>query len=176
MNKINGATERQDGLYRIGKNKWELIYGFGKENEEDSTGWNYRQRFHYKPSKDEILSIIKSQINADTDEKILHGFSWSGKPVKIDAETQSNITGLMANLPYLPQSSFPLRFKLGEYPDGTPSFHEFASAEEFSQFSMAGVSFKTECYNEGWAAIKELEHINFDEIDTTVVDATTDER
>jgi len=170
MNKIYGAAGRQDGLYRIGENKWELIYGFGKDSEEDASGWNYRQRFTQRPTKDEVLSIIKAQINAETDEKILHGFKWDGKPVKIDNETQSNITGIMANLPYLPETAFPLRFKLGEYPDGAPSFHEFASAEEFSKFSMAGVAFKSQCYNEGWTAIQELKEINFDEIDLTTTE------
>lgn len=163
MNKVYGATGRQDGLYKIGRNKWELIYGFGKDNPEDETGWNYRQRFTYKPTQDEIIEIIKAQINADTDEKILKGFKWDGKPVLIDNETQSNITGVMANLPYLPEQAFPLQFKLGVYPDGTPSFHAFASAEEFSQFSVAGVNFKQQCYQDGWNAIQELEDINFSE-------------
>lgn len=163
MNKVYGATGRQDGLYNIGKNRWELIYGFGKDNAEDATGWNYRQRFSAKPTEEEILAIITAQINADTDEKILRGFKWADKPVKIDNETQSNITGVMANLSYLPAEAFPLEFKLGEYPDGTPSFHDFASAEEFSQFSVAGVAFKQQCYKEGWLAIQELDKIDFTE-------------
>lgn len=32
MEKRYGAVGRQDGLYKIGRNKWELIYGFGKDN------------------------------------------------------------------------------------------------------------------------------------------------
>lgn len=161
MNKVYGATGRQDGLYKIGKNKWELIYGFGKDTEDDETGWNYRQRFSYIPSKDEIVSLLTAQINADTDEKILYGFTWAGKPVLVNAETQANITGVMANLPYLPKESFPLSFKLGTYPDGTPSFHSFESAEEFAQFSVAGVAYKSKCYADGWAAIKELDTLDF---------------
>ena len=38
MKKIYGATERQEGLYKIGRNKRELIYGFGKDSEEAETG------------------------------------------------------------------------------------------------------------------------------------------
>ena len=59
MNKIYGATERQDGLYKIGRNKWELIYGFGKDSEDEEVGYNYRERFDYKPAADEIKAVVQ---------------------------------------------------------------------------------------------------------------------
>lgn len=34
MEKVYGATSAQNGLYHIGRNKWEVIYGFGKDNQE----------------------------------------------------------------------------------------------------------------------------------------------
>lgn len=150
MNKVYGATGRQDGLYNIGKNKWELIYGFGKDNDEDATGWNYRQRFTSKPTVNEIKVIISAQIDADTDENILHGFVWNGLPVKLDTENQTNILGILVNLPLGGDSLFPMTFKLGDHADGTPAFHEFTSAQEFADFAKSATSHKQAAYNKGW--------------------------
>ena len=65
MEKVYGSPVRQDGLYKIGRNKWELIYGFGKDNEADSTGWNWRKRYARRPSleeiKEEIVGAIKEE-------------------------------------------------------------------------------------------------------------------
>ena len=64
MEKVYGSPKRQDGLYKVGRNKYELIYGFGKDRDDDKTSWNYRQRFNYRPAIDEIKAIIEAQINA----------------------------------------------------------------------------------------------------------------
>lgn len=150
MEKVYGATGRQDGLYKIGRNKWELIFGFGKDSEQEQTGWNYRQRFTSKPTLDEIKAIISAQIDADTDENILHGFVWKELPVKLDIENQTNILGILVNLPLGGDSLFPMTFKLGDYSDGTPAFHEFTSAQEFADFAKSATSHKQEAYSKGW--------------------------
>lgn len=150
MEKIYGATGRQDGLYKIGRNKWELIFGFGKDSEQEQTGWNYRQRFSSRPSLDEIKAIISAQIDADTDENILHGFVWNGLPVKLDTENQTNILGILVNLPLGGDSLFPMTFKLGDHADGTPAFHEFANAQEFAEFAKQATAHKQNAYAKGW--------------------------
>lgn len=38
MEKVYGSPVRQDGLYKVGRNKWELIYGFGKDDETAESG------------------------------------------------------------------------------------------------------------------------------------------
>ena len=81
MEKIYGAKERQDGLYSIGRNKWELFYGFGKDNPDDESGYNWRQKFKQKPNLADIRAIIKETINNETDHKIIEGFVWKGMPV-----------------------------------------------------------------------------------------------
>lgn len=58
MEKVYGSSVRQDGLYKVGHNKWELIYGFGKDNEQDENGWNWRHRFTGKPTIDEIAGVM----------------------------------------------------------------------------------------------------------------------
>ncbi len=160
MEKRYGASGPQNGLEKIGKNKYELIYGFGKDREDDEIGWNYRQRFSAKPTVNEIKAIISAQIDADTDENILHGFVWNGLPVKLDTENQTNILGILVNLPLGGDSLFPMTFKLGDYPDGTPAFHEFTSAQEFGEFAQAATAHKQAAYAKGW---REKSSINWEE-------------
>ena len=95
MEKRFGSPKRQDGLMKVGRNKYDLFFGFGKENEEDTSGWNYYHRFTHRPTLDEIKAVINRQIDADTDETILHGMTWEGKPVKLDSESQTNLLGLL---------------------------------------------------------------------------------
>ena len=47
LEKIYGATARQDGLYKIGRNKYELIYGYGVDGEN---GYNWRRRYRNLPT------------------------------------------------------------------------------------------------------------------------------
>ena len=73
LEKIYGATARQDGLYKIGRNKYELIYGYGVDGEN---GYNWRRRYRNLPTVEELKTDIEDTVNALTDEKILKGFSW----------------------------------------------------------------------------------------------------
>ena len=41
FDKIFGATERQDGLYKIGRSKYDARFGFGKD-EKTGAGYDYR--------------------------------------------------------------------------------------------------------------------------------------
>lgn len=161
MEKVYGSPKRQDGLYKVGRNKYEIIYGFGKDHEEDETGWNYRQRFTYRPTLDEIKAVINTQLSADADERKRNGFSWQGVPVRYDEEAERNITGLSVKIPRLGAAMFPLQFKLGDYPDGSPAFYEFKDAEEFESFTDALLLFSQECYAQAWQAKAEIDWTKF---------------
>lgn len=152
MEKVYGSPVRQDGLIKVGKNEWELIYGFG---EDENGGWNWRQRFRYLPTPEEIASIINAQIDEATDEKIAHGLVWNELPVTLDTEAQTNILGVLVSLP-LGDSMFPMTFKLGDFADGTPAFYEFKSSEEFASFAKAATDHKQAMYSEGWTEKMQL--------------------
>lgn len=145
MEKIYGAAGRQDGLYQIGRNKWELIYGYG---EDEAGAYNWRKRWRgAKPCLEEVKAEINAQIDANTDEAIHHGLVWNDEPVCLDIETQTNILGVLVAIGTM---TWPLTFKLGERRDGTPVFHDFANAEEFGQFAQAATIYKQQCYSNGW--------------------------
>lgn len=157
MNKIYGATERQDGLYKIGRNKWELIYGFGKDSEDDEVGYNYRERFDHKPAADEIKSIIISLINKQTDEKILSGFKWNGINVWLSTENQINFKAAYDLAVQTNGTNLPIKFKLGEDAEGNPMYHTFSDIDTFTDFYVSAVKHITSCIGEGWT---EKDNIN----------------
>jgi hypothetical protein len=149
MNKIYGATERQDGLYLIGRNKWELIYGFGKDDDSAETGYNYRQRFTRKPTLDEIKSLIVATINADTEEKIVSGFVWDGKPVWLSSENQFNYKSAYDLAVQTGGSILPVTFKFGT--DDNVQYHTFNTLDELTSFYTACFGYVSQCLANGWA-------------------------
>lgn len=161
MEKVYGSPKRQDGLYKVGLNTYELIYGFGKENPDDETGWNWRERFTGKPSLETIYETIQKTIDEEADRKIIYGMEWKGFPVKLDTEAQTNILGLLVNLPYDDGSMFPMNFKLGDYPDGSPAFYQFQNALELAEFAKAATEYKQSCYAECWGEKEQMKTIDF---------------
>lgn len=122
MEKIYGTTIRQDGLQRIGRDTWVLFFGLYETT--DGGTYEYRHTFKHRPTLDEIKAVINAQLSADADERKRNGFSWQGVPVRYDEEAERNITGLSVKIPRLGAAMFPLQFKLGDYPDGSPAFYE----------------------------------------------------
>lgn len=143
MDKIYGASARQDSLEQTGRKKWCLIYGFGKDNETQEYGWNYRKTYDHKPSLAEIKNDVLAQINANTDEKILNGLEWQGKKVWLSAENQR--TFLMMGV-----ASYPITLKIGESEDGSSNYHTFENAEDMADFSAAVTKHIQDCLTAGY--------------------------
>lgn len=162
MKKIYGAQGRQDGLYCIGRNKWELIYGFGKDNPDDEFGYNFRQRFTSKPSLREIEEIIKTTINTETDEKIISGFVWRGMSVWLSQENQFNYKTAYDLAVQLDGRNLPIKFKFGT--DDEPQYFTFEVMEDFADFFFSATSYVNETLNAGWTE-KDWVHDNIDIFD-----------
>lgn len=161
MERVYGSPKRQDGLYKIGRNKYQLIYGFG---EDENGGWNWREDFRYRPMMPEIKSIINATISEAWDEKKRTGFSWQGIPVRYDEEAERNLTGLSVKMPRLGSAMFPLTFKLGEHPDGTPAFYQFETQEEFEQFTDSLMAHTQECYAGSWEEKATVDWTKYEEV------------
>lgn len=149
MDKVYGSPKRQDGLYKVGRNKYELIYGFGKDNENDETGWNYRLRFNHFPSLDEIKSAIIETVEREYAEKLRYGLEWNGLRVEYTEERKSDLTGLIVAL----QGSLiqlPITLNLGTTHNGAPVFHEFTTAEELASVAVALSNHKISVCEQEW--------------------------
>lgn len=155
MVKVYGSPVRQDGLYKIGRNKWELIYGFGKDHDTDEYGWNWRQRFTHRPSPDEIKTAILSAIREQSAHMLRYGLKWNGLTVEYTEERKSDLTGIIVGM----QGGFvtlPLELNLGSSEDGTPSLYTFTSAEEVGAVAAAIVAHKTAVCKAEWDEISAL--------------------
>lgn len=105
--------------------------------------------FRYKPSMAEVKEFVLGVINKQTDEKILSGFVWNGKPVWLSAENQRNFSEAQ-RMAAENDSVLPLTFKLGEDENGEPVYHTFQTASELTEFYTAAFAYINKCLNEGW--------------------------
>ena len=155
MERRYGATKRDDVLIQIGRNRWELVYGFGTDGVRS---WSYRERFSRKPSIDDIKSIITEQINSNTEEKITSGFKWNDIPVWLSLENQLNYLSAYttAKSKYEYQ---PYQFKFGS--EENPVYYEFATFEELENFYKAFNTYIKNCVSDGW---REKNNLNLDKI------------
>lgn len=160
MEKIYGAKERQDGLYSIGRNKWELFYGFGKDNPDDESGYNWRQKFKQKPSLADIRAIIKKTINNETDRKILEDFVWKGMPVWLSTENQFNYKAAYDLAVQTNGATLPVRFKFGT--DAAPVYYNFESLEDFADFYTQAMVHINTVVNDGWTEKDLADNMTFE--------------
>lgn len=145
MEKRYGATERNDRLMKIGRNKWELIYGYGTDG---VSGWTYRERFTRKPTMEEIKEIIIAQINRNVEEKILCGLVWKEMPIWLSTENQFNYKAAYDLAVQTNGQSLPVKFKFGT--DEAPMYHTFTTLEELQEFYMTSLAFVQQVLDDGW--------------------------
>lgn len=134
MDKIYGTQIRQDGLQRVGQNRWDLFYGFGRD-ENNEMGYNWRTSFDHQPNIEEVRETILSQISQNTKTAIIDGYEWKGNKVWLSSENQQNYTlayelaqnGDLTEMPTV---------KLGT--DESPVYYTFNNAKELAAF-VAGM-------------------------------------
>lgn len=156
MDKIYGATARQDSLEQTGRQKWCLIYGFGKDGPTQEYGWNYRKIYDHKPGIDEIKTDIISQINEDTDAKILQGFVWHNMTVWLSSENQFNYKAAYDLAVQTNGASLPVTFKFGT--EDEPRYHDFRTLDELADFYTKAIAYMQQTLADGW---KEKDNIDW---------------
>lgn len=152
--KIYGAKERQDGLYKIGRNKYEACFGYGVDS---NNSYNYRKQYRYKPTVEEIKEEIISTVNSAVDEKILSGYEYNGKQVWLSMENQFNYKAVFDLAVQTNGKTLPIKLKLGTKEDA--EYEVFETLEEFTAFYTGAISFIQTCLQEGW---EEKDSIDWD--------------
>ncbi len=150
MEKIYGTKQRQDGLLHIGRSKWVLFYGFGKDDETNETGWEYRHTFDHKPTLSEVRELIISTIDKSTQEKIVAGFIWNHISVYLSTENQFNFKAAYDMAELSQGESLPVKFKLGEDEAGHPIYYEFTTLNDIRDFYTKAMKHINNTLNEGW--------------------------
>lgn len=153
MDKIYGTSIRQDGLQKVGRNRWDLFYGFGKD-EDNEMGYNWRTSFDHQPTIEEVKETITTQISANTQKAIIEGYKWEGHLVWLSSENQANYTrdyimaknGDLGTMPTV---------KLGS--DDAPVYYTFEDIEELTEFVMGMQQHIQNCLNASWTERKEID-------------------
>lgn len=153
MDKIYGTSIRQDGLQKVGRNRWDLFYGFGKD-EDNEMGYNWRTSFDHQPTIEEVKETITTQISANTQKAIIEGYKWKEHLVWLSSENQANYTrdyimaknGDLGTMPTV---------KLGS--DDAPVYYTFEDIEELTEFVMGMQQHIQNCLNASWTERKEID-------------------
>lgn len=153
MDKIYGAQIRQDGLQKVGRNRWDLFYGFGKD-EDNEMGYNWRTSFDHQPTIEEVKETITAQISQNTQKAIIAGYEWNGNKVWLSSENQANYTlaydmaknGDLKDMPTV---------KLGT--DEAPVYYTFKDNKELTAFVVGMRQHIQECLNASWTERKEID-------------------
>lgn len=156
MEKVFGATVRNDQLIVHGTGKAVLIYGYG---EEDGQGFDYRHVFDHKPTKEELREVIENHINSLTDQKILTGFVWNGKPVWLSIENEFNFKAAFDLAVQKNGATLPVKLKLGNDENGDPVYHTFKTLNSFDDFYTSATVYVNQTLNEGWT---EKDNVDYD--------------
>lgn len=155
MEKIYGTTKRQDGVQRVGKDKWLLYFGL---YEKDGSTYEYRHTFTNKPTMDEVKQLVRDAIDAETRDKIVNRFEYDGIKVWLSDEKQRNFASMERN----DSLAYPLTVKLNEEADATPIYHTFQTREEFIKFSKAASTYIFKAISDGW---KEKDNVDWSVFD-----------
>lgn len=153
MDKIYGASIRQDGLQKVGRNRWDLFYGFGKD-EDNEMGYNWRTSFDHQPTIEEVKETITTQISANTQKAIIEGYEWNGMQVWLSPENQANYT-LAYNMAKNGDLEDMPTVKLGS--DDTPVYYTFKDSEELTAFVTGMQQHIQECLNASWTERMEMD-------------------
>ena len=153
MEKIYGSPIRQDGLMKVGRNRWDLFYGFGKDDDNE-VGWNWRKTFNHQPTLEEGKDTIITQINSNAQKAILEGYEWNGHQVWLSDENQRNYTlayglvkdGVLKSMPTI---------KLGS--DTNPLLYTFKDADELISFTLGVQTHIQGCLEAAWKEKEEID-------------------
>ncbi len=122
--------------------------------------WNYQpiayselvsfieEEFKHKPTIEEIKALIFGWIDAQVDERILHGFRYNGTPVTLDAENKFNYKASFDLVAQTGGQGLPITFRLGT--EQQPVYQEFNTMQELTAFYTAAMTHVQQCYVEGW--------------------------
>ena len=152
------AKERQDRLLRLSDSNYLLIFGFGKDKEDDEQGYNWRKYYDHKPTDAELKADIEVLVNSIIDSRILNNFKWNENVVYLSTENQMNYKAAYDLAVQTQGKTLPVKFKLGEDMNGNAVYHTFSDMEDFTDFYTKAVAHVITALNDGW---KEKDNINY---------------
>lgn len=120
--------------------------------------------FHSLPNIFQIKAAVDAYINADTDRKILSGFTYNGHRVWLSLEDQMNYKGAYDLCVQTGgQGVLPLTIKIGT--TDNPHYETFDTVEGFTAFYLSMFAYIQQTLSAGWA---KKDAVNYEEYDTAL--------
>lgn len=110
----------------------------------------YEAEFTHRPTDEEIRSVIVTEINAETDRKILSAFTYDGHMVWLSSENQFNYKVAYDLAVQTDGLSLPVTFKLGT--DEEPCYYEFKTVAQITDFYTKAIAHIQKAIEQGWLA------------------------
>ena len=135
------------GLERLTPN----IAGYWWSNERQEDGlWVYDVwRVKDARTAQSIKADIDAQINAETDRKILMGYTYQDMSVWLSSENQFNFKAMFDLAAQTGGATLPIKAKMGDK-KGKPVYHIFDTLDDFMAFYQGAIAHIAACLNEGW--------------------------
>lgn len=121
------------------------------ENEEisNTSFWEFQEKiFEYKPSIDELKSLITDYYNKCCDVEILSGFVYDETPIWLSQENQFNYKASFDLAKQTNGSNLPVKFKFGS--DIEPKYKSFETIEYLEDFYLKMNLFTNNTLNKYW--------------------------
>lgn len=128
------------------RNKWRVRWDV--QRKDDITAFYMEHEFNHKPTVDEIQATVTAWINAQTENKILSGFTYEDAPVWLSAENQFNYQSACTLAVQSGGKSLPVTFKLGT--DDKPVYKTFTTVEALQDFYTKIVRHILDTVADGW--------------------------
>ena len=129
--KVHGAEAAQNGIIALSETHCVIFYGYGTD---ELGGWNWRKDYDHIPTIAEVRSDIEALVNKQTDDVILTGLKWNGKPVYLSSENEFNFKAAYDLAKETDGAILPIKFKLGEDENGDPVYHTFTKVDVLADF------------------------------------------
>lgn len=153
MNKVFG---NKDCFTPIREDESRVIVSYDYQEEADGVNATWFEVYFYKktdgrPSIERIKEAVIMDIDGRTDKKSETGYSWDGKPVKLNWENRQNFKAVHdAAAMYPDLVKFPKLFKLSDGENGQAVYHSFDTMKELAQFYLGGMDWIEQCVEEGF--------------------------
>lgn len=129
------------------RNKWRVR--FDVTNNEDGSVSYLEEEFIYKPSLDEIKSLIIDYFNSKVAEEIKTGFVWTEKNVWLSQENQMNYKAAFDLAVQTSGENLPVKFKFG---DQSSEYYIFKEVDELKDFYLKMNKHINNALERGWIA------------------------
>ena len=146
MKKAIGNSSKYIECINPKKNKWKIRWDF--QTQDEGIVEDMEEDFDHKPTDDEIKDIIVKWHNSEIDKEIISGFTWNGLPIWLSMENQFNYKTAFDAAVMSNSATLPVTFKFGS--DDNPTYYEFKTIEELSDFYYKAIAYVQSVLQKGW--------------------------